>query len=194
MVVRGARGLAGWLLCLAGAVMQPAQQERRRSRREGSACFLASDRTHSARLVARRAVGRCLVRTAPGRAADASTGFESKVPGGGACRLTPANDLRAASRRMCSIAPSKPLLRTTNGGGLQLYLESRRLTLCDGGRRSLLRARGRLVDERDDEGPNRYRCVGNGNLAMGKAPRSVGSLGSWQPHLHRQSPFIWPPT
>src|SRR5882757_9069811 len=36
LVVRGARCLAGWLLCLADTTAQPAQPERRRTRCEGS--------------------------------------------------------------------------------------------------------------------------------------------------------------
>src|SRR5476649_1981795 len=71
MVVRGARCLAGWVLCLADTTAQSAQPERRRAWREGScqfpgerpdlceeelgakvrASFLASDRTYGARRV-----------------------------------------------------------------------------------------------------------------------------------------------
>jgi putative transposase len=49
--VRGARGLAGRLLCLADTAPQPAQPQRRGTGCEGPRSFLASDRTYGARRV-----------------------------------------------------------------------------------------------------------------------------------------------
>ena len=52
MDVRGARGLAGWLLCLADTAAQPAQPGATTSwRAKVRASFLASDRTYGARRV-----------------------------------------------------------------------------------------------------------------------------------------------
>ena len=55
------------------------------------------------------------------------------------------------------------------GRGLHLHLDGRGLALCGGGRRSLLAARGRLVDERDDDGAAGHRCADDGDLATGQA-------------------------
>ena len=49
--VRGARCLAGWVLCLADTTAQSAQPKQRRARCEGACHFLASDRTYGARRV-----------------------------------------------------------------------------------------------------------------------------------------------
>src|SRR3954469_14886418 len=43
MVVRGARCLAGWVLCLADTAAQPTQPQRRRDQRQGS-CRLSGQR------------------------------------------------------------------------------------------------------------------------------------------------------
>jgi transposase InsO family protein len=45
--------------------------------------------------------------------------------------------------------------------------------LCGGGGRSLLPAWGRLVDERHDDGPARYRCPCDGDLAARKSSASA---------------------
>ena len=78
MVVRGARCLAGWVLCLADTTAQSAQPERRRAGGEG-ARQLPCQRPNLWRQagVARHARGRHVVRTASDRAIDAATGSQS---------------------------------------------------------------------------------------------------------------------
>ena len=75
LVVRGARCLAGWLLCLADATAQSAQPGATKSlSAKVRASFLASDRTYGAQArVARPAGGRDVVRPAPDRAVDAAS-------------------------------------------------------------------------------------------------------------------------
>ena len=65
LVVRGARCLAGWVLCLADTTAQSAQPERRRAWREGS-CQFPGERPDLWRQagVARHAGGGCVVWTA----------------------------------------------------------------------------------------------------------------------------------
>lgn len=78
LVVRGARCLAGWVLCLAGTTAQSAQPERRRSWREGS-CQFPGERPDLWRQagVARPARRRGVVRAASDRTIDAAAGPQS---------------------------------------------------------------------------------------------------------------------
>ncbi len=78
LVVRGARCLAGWVLCLADTTAQSAQPKRRGARCEGSRQLPCqrSDLRRQAR-VARYAGGRGVVRSASDRAVDAATGPQS---------------------------------------------------------------------------------------------------------------------
>src|SRR5471030_1256153 len=78
MVVRGARCLAGWVLCLPETTAQPAQPERRRAWREGS-CQFPGERPDLWRQagVARPARRRGIVRAAPDRTIDAAAGPQS---------------------------------------------------------------------------------------------------------------------
>src|SRR6266516_549071 len=78
LVVRGARCLAGWVLCLADTTAQSAQPKRRGARCEGSRQLPCkrSDLRRQAR-VARYAGGRRVVRSASDRAVDAATGPQS---------------------------------------------------------------------------------------------------------------------
>src|ERR1700704_4928654 len=75
MVVRGARCLAGWVLCLADTTAQSAQPERRRAWRKGS-CQLPGERPDLWRQagVARPARRRGSVRAASDRTIDAAAG------------------------------------------------------------------------------------------------------------------------
>src|SRR5271155_5396700 len=52
---------------------------------------------------------------------------------------------------------------------LHLFMDSGRLALCGGRHRSVLQARGRLVDECSNDGAARHRCPGDGNLATWQA-------------------------
>ena len=57
-----------------------------------------------------------------------------------------------------------------------------------GRHRSLLPARGRLVDERSNDGAARHRCPDDGNLATGQARCLAASLRPWQPVHQRTVP------
>ena len=72
--------------------------------------------------------------------------------------------------------------------GLHLYLDGGRLALCGSRRRSVLPARGRLVDERGDDGPARHRCSGDGDLAARQTRCAAASLRSRQPIHQRAVP------
>ena len=76
--MRGARCLAGWLLCLADTTAQSTQPEQRRGGREGSSQLLCerSDVRRQA-CVARHADRRDVVWTASDRATDAAAGSQS---------------------------------------------------------------------------------------------------------------------
>ena len=50
------------------------------------------------------------------------------------------------------------------------------MALCGCCHRSVLAARGRLVDERRHDGPARHRRAGDGNLAARQARRAAASL------------------
>src|SRR5580704_14412854 len=78
LVVRGARCLARWLLCVADATAQPPQPGQRRAGRESSSqlpCERSDVRCQAC--VARHAGGRDVVWTASDRATDAATGSQS---------------------------------------------------------------------------------------------------------------------
>ena len=129
------------------------------------ASFLASDRTYGARRVWRDMLEEGM-----------SCGLHRIE------RLMRQQALRARPRRRC-LPPNtgavdkrhrtecarphvpSPFCELQMGRGLHLHLDGGRLALCGSGRRSLLAACGRLVDERDHDGATRYRCPHDGDLA-----------------------------
>src|SRR3990172_10590899 len=139
MVVRGARCLAGWLLCLVDTTPECARQERRRPFGEG-ACELPCKRPNLRRAagLARRAGGRGVMRPAPDRTADAPTGFESKTEA-----TAPAIRHRRAihERDLAESAGShlrSPFCEPQMGRRLHIHMDRRGLALRGNGRRSLL--------------------------------------------------------
>ena len=88
----------------------------------------------------------------------------------------------------CSTEASRRLLPIVNGSPTSPTSGRQRLALRGGGRRSVLPARGRLVDERRHDGAAGHRCPDHGDLATGKARCAAASLGSWQPVHQRAVP------
>ena len=124
---------------------------------------------------------RHIMRPTSDRTADAPTGFESKAP---APSLASGQRRAVHERYLIECFGSHvlcPFCEPQMGRGLHLYLDRRRLALCGSGRRSLLPACGRLVDERDDDGAARHRCSHHDDLAPGQTRRAVASLRPRQP-------------
>ena len=72
--------------------------------------------------------------------------------------------------------------------GLRLCLDRGRMALRRSRHRSVLAARGRLVDERGHDGPARHRRSGDGDLAARQARCAAASLRSRQPIQQRTVP------
>jgi hypothetical protein len=89
--------------------------------------------------------------------------------------------------------PTRPQLRGARSQPqmdcrLHVCVDGRGLALCGCGRRSVLAACGRLVDERCDDGPTRDRRAGDGDLATRQARCAAASLRSRQPVRQRAVP------
>src|SRR5665213_1617295 len=71
---------------------------------------------------------------------------------------------------------------------LHLCVDGGGLALCRRRHRSVLPARGRLVDEHRNDSTARHRRSGDGNLATWQARRAAASLRSWQSIQQRAVP------
>jgi HTH-like domain len=171
---------AGWLCGALGAsrggfygwLTRPRSQRSRSDEDLGAkvrASFLASDRTYGARRIwkdlladgvacGRRQIERLM---RPGLTGEAATAAPAVRSGGtpGECRRSQCAcpGLRGAS--------SQPQMDRR----LHLHLDGGRLALRGRRHRSILPARGGLVDERSDDGTARYRRTDHGDLAAGQA-------------------------
>ena len=187
--MRGARCLAGWVLCLADTTAKSTRPQRRTAGREGSLELPRSDRTYGARRV-----------------------WRDQLAEGEACglhrieRLMRLQALKARPRRrrlppdlgerqVAAVAAerARPQLRGACSqpqmdSRLHLRVDSGRLALCRCRHRSVLPSRGRLVDECRDDGTARDRRPGDGDLATRQARRAAASLRSRQPIHSRAVP------
>ena len=107
----------------------------------------------------------------------------------GACRLTSVSGRPPPSLPMCSIASFEaPAANRQMDCRLRLRVDDGGLALCRCRHRSVLPARGRLVDERSDDSATRHRRSGDGDLATGQARRAAASLRPRQPIQQRAVP------
>ncbi len=167
MAVRGARCLAQWVLCVADAAARvPARAAtrcwRRRCGRASSTAIGPTARGGSGTtcwLTGSRAGCIAIERLMRGNRLE-----------GASATAAAADRTPASGRRRHRAERARPPVRGAGaqpemGGGLHLHLDGRRLALCGGRPRPLLAPRGRLVDERDDDGAARHRRAGDGDLA-----------------------------
>ena len=180
LVVRGARCLAGWLLCLADATSQVGAAGAMKSWAPRSeASFIASDRTYGG---ARRVwhdllaeVG--IVRSASSdRAIDAITGSQSSSSAtsstaawiwvsGRSPPSLPTCSTAASRRRRPTCQNGLPTSPTCGPRKVGLYVAA----VID----PVLSARGRLVDECSDDGAARDRCPGDGRSGAAASPDAL---------------------
>ena len=182
MVVRGARCLAGRLLCLADPATECPGAGRRAVADQVRASFLASDRTYGARRVWHDLLADGdVLRPASDRAADAARGVARTAPtASDASRYRRAVDERR--RAECARpAVRRRLRRTANGSPTSPISGPPKVALRRRGRGSLLPAGGRLVHAGDDDGATRHRCAVMAIWRRGKPDSRAASLGSREP-------------
>ena len=153
------------------------------------ASFLASDRTYGARRVWRDLLAEGL--SCGLHRIERLMRLQALKARPRRRRLPPDLGERQACRRRSQRA--RPQLRSAGTQSqmdcrLHLCLDRGRLALRGSRHRSVLPARGRLVDERSDDGAARHRCSGDGDLATGQARCAAASLRSRQPIQQRAVP------
>ena len=182
MVMRGARGLAGRLLCLADPIAECPGEGQRTAAEQGT-IQLPGQRPHLWRTacLARSPGRRGLLRSTSDRAADA-TGGVARPPQTAADAVGYRDPVDERRRAECA----RPHIhgrvgQPQMGRRLHLPLDRRRLALRRGGGGSVLTPGRRLVDAGDDDHATGHGRPHDGDLAARQAGGGPASLGSGEP-------------